>query len=89
MSSIAIVSFIPGVSSSDSGSASIGFSSAWRIAPFTSLMPGSESGGYTTRDPSGNRCSRNPSPWCTSSGGVRSSTSNTNPGLGIGCSSPR
>ena len=45
MSSIAIVSFMPGTRSSESGSASIGFSRAWRIAPFTSLMPGSESGG--------------------------------------------
>src|SRR3954447_9705027 len=33
-----------------------------------------------TRDPSGNSCSLNDSPECSSSGGVRSSTSSTNPG---------
>src|SRR5690242_8154550 len=34
-----------------------------------------------TFDPSGSRSSRKPSPWCMSSGGVRSSTSSTKPGL--------
>src|SRR5438105_2603026 len=39
-----------------------------------------------TRDPSGKRCSRKPSPSWTRSGGVRSSTSNTRPGLVISSS---
>src|SRR5690606_3090143 len=40
-----------------------------------------------TRLPSGSRSRRNPSPWCTSSGGVRSSTVRTKPGLLMGVSS--
>ena len=44
-SSNTIVSRIPGRSSSGSGSLPSGFSSASRIRPFTSRMPGSESGG--------------------------------------------
>src|SRR5881409_2753043 len=39
--------------------------------------------------PSGNFCIRYPSPSCTIKGGVRSSTSRTNPGLGMGSLSPR
>jgi hypothetical protein len=45
MSSIAIVRRMPGVRSSRSGSESTGFSSAWRIAPRTLRIGGSESGG--------------------------------------------
>src|SRR5258705_13245423 len=51
-------------------------------------MPGSGSGGYTTRVPSGKVWRRKPSPSCTSRGGVRSSTSRTNPGLGMSVGSP-
>ena len=59
MSSIAIVSFMPANSSSGSGFESpTGFNSAWRTAAGTSRMPGSASGGYTTRVPSGNFCMR-------------------------------
>ena len=45
MSSIAIVSFMPGVRSSASGSLPCGFASACRIAARTSRIRGSASGG--------------------------------------------
>lgn len=44
-SSKAIVSFIPGNSSAGSGSLSIGFNSAWRIAPSMSSKAGNGSAG--------------------------------------------
>src|SRR5947208_14935960 len=53
------------------------------MAALMSSMPFSGSGEYTTRAPIGNLWSRNPSPSWTRSGGVRSSTSSTNPGLGM------